>query len=611
MANQIPTEEIKELFKQAGEVFDEADIPQIQAEVPNQESFPTLLFMMAVAKDLIDTPTIITDLAGATGVGLILTGFGRIFATAFSIITAVVLFIWMFGKVGWGATRLIRWAWKRWAVAFLAELLLPFIPATSIFVILVHNRHTKTVRLMLAVLEKIKKSEKGKGGQSRPTLSISSFFPKRTNSAPHTSHTPRPSGERGASNFSQKTPTEPSSSPQLSGEQGTKVEPPVIAPRPAPKPEADIGAQPVFRQTPQNTDGGMQPQQKRKKLGALKGEEYQEEFMRRQNEYLERNNKGSDRVPQNSAPTPQNTEEPKNTRNNNAQGEASPPTQTTGPQVTSPTEPTHREPSSEKEGAAQDTAPRQEGAASTGRSAPSEEEPPIQTSGEETTKSPSGQETTEKKEESLGSEEAEDSSTSTEGKASTEPTGNEVGKTGKTEAEPQATPGTNQGEKQQSQKNSSETSSSTAEGQATETNEQSAQRETQSKETEVGRASSHIKEAAKEKYGGVRGSNNNAGSENRGPNAFNSPTRTDSFRSSFSTGGGASTLRDNSSVGNARREGKRNTLDIEEINRKNRSRIKKQVEEVVHKIQEGEEIKNTGPTPPRETPKTDETSLSE
>lgn len=172
---------IQELFKKEGLEFNASDVPALESvrlNRPETPPFPILIVMMAVGKDVIDfflaTPG---DTAGLTVVGLIATFSVRMFLIALTFIVATVLLIWMLGRIsgmarlgirgaagGVGLAMKTKFVKKRLAqgvIAFVTESFLPYIPFTTIFVLLAHHDENKYVKLFLDAAEQFGKAMKG------------------------------------------------------------------------------------------------------------------------------------------------------------------------------------------------------------------------------------------------------------------------------------------------------------------------------------------------------------------------------------------------------------------------------------------------------------------
>ncbi len=137
---------IRTMFKNEGEDFEEGDTELLIKNPPKKPDFPFLIFPLAVLKDIVDFAD--------------LTGIGAIFTTVTSFVIAVILFIWLLGKMqgGWWKKGMIRWLWKRYALAIVIEFIpgLKMIPATTILILMAHFRETKIAQLMNSALERLR-----------------------------------------------------------------------------------------------------------------------------------------------------------------------------------------------------------------------------------------------------------------------------------------------------------------------------------------------------------------------------------------------------------------------------------------------------------------------
>lgn len=168
---------IQELFKKEGLEFNESDLPTLKLSRPETPPFPILIFMMAVMKDIVDIFVAFPDLAGLTVIGAILTVAGRIIITGLTFITALVIWIWMLGRIsgmarlgirgaagGVGLAMKTKFVKKRVAqgtIALVTESILPYIPFSTIFVLLAHHDENKYVQLFLGAAEQLGKAIKG------------------------------------------------------------------------------------------------------------------------------------------------------------------------------------------------------------------------------------------------------------------------------------------------------------------------------------------------------------------------------------------------------------------------------------------------------------------
>jgi hypothetical protein len=134
--------EIKKLFGDADEGFEEGMIGELKTNPPEDPDFPYLITFTAVVKDAL-------DIASA---GLL--------TWIFSAFFAFILWMWWSGKIGLAQRMLLKWGVKR-AVAFIGADAVPVLgvlPFATLFVVIAHNKEKKIVQLLLASLEKVKKA---------------------------------------------------------------------------------------------------------------------------------------------------------------------------------------------------------------------------------------------------------------------------------------------------------------------------------------------------------------------------------------------------------------------------------------------------------------------
>ncbi|MFW5887351.1 MAG: tripartite tricarboxylate transporter TctB family protein [Bacteriovoracia bacterium] len=149
--NKIIYQTIKDIFigKNSG-IITEDDKKEVlyTTDKPNKPIFPIMIMGVAVFKDFIDF--------------IQLTGAGIIITILTTLITFVIFFIWMLNKStsgGWWKRRLMKVLWKRLSIWLLGAAiieaipLLGFLPATSIFVLMVHHEEKKIVKLFNEFLE--------------------------------------------------------------------------------------------------------------------------------------------------------------------------------------------------------------------------------------------------------------------------------------------------------------------------------------------------------------------------------------------------------------------------------------------------------------------------
>ncbi len=134
---------VEELFASKGEKFGEEEAQQMVDDPPRMPGFPILIFGGALIKDAVDF--------------LDLTIVGAIAVFFFSVIYAIVLAFWSYGKIsgGWWKKILIKKILIRYGICMVLEAI-PFIqivPATTIFVLLAHYHETKIAKLFNEGLE--------------------------------------------------------------------------------------------------------------------------------------------------------------------------------------------------------------------------------------------------------------------------------------------------------------------------------------------------------------------------------------------------------------------------------------------------------------------------
>lgn len=139
-------EEIHEIFRNEKETFDEENIGNLKHNPPEPVHFPIFIFACALAKDAADVPSTI----------LVVTILISIFL---GFVLSFILFLWAFGKMsgGWWKKAIIRWLWIRLGLVALIEMLpvIQLIPANTIFILMVHYKEKKIVRLFNLALEKM------------------------------------------------------------------------------------------------------------------------------------------------------------------------------------------------------------------------------------------------------------------------------------------------------------------------------------------------------------------------------------------------------------------------------------------------------------------------
>lgn len=108
---------------------------------PHIPEFPYFMLSVAILKDVFDS--------------LDFTGYGAIITTIFSILFAIILFMWMFGKLGFLRKKLAKWFIRRIIFVLLIELIpvLKILPMFTILIFLTHYREKRVVEELFMVLE--------------------------------------------------------------------------------------------------------------------------------------------------------------------------------------------------------------------------------------------------------------------------------------------------------------------------------------------------------------------------------------------------------------------------------------------------------------------------
>jgi hypothetical protein len=139
-------EELERLAKE-GDLSYEADDSKLLLEnAPEKPQFPTVMLTLALLKDLFDA-------VDATLILIVLT-------TVLSFVISLVLFLWILGKMGggWWKRKIIKKLWVKWGIATVIEFipLGKIIPATTIFVLMVHYDESKIVRVLNGALSRMR-----------------------------------------------------------------------------------------------------------------------------------------------------------------------------------------------------------------------------------------------------------------------------------------------------------------------------------------------------------------------------------------------------------------------------------------------------------------------
>ncbi len=131
-------------FSAEGENLEKGDITLLLKNTPTEPSFPFIMVTLAVIKDILDIPGELSII-------------GIVATTILSVFISLILLFWCLGKLsgGWWKKKIIGWLWTRYIFAVLIEFL-PFmkmIPATTIFILMAHNKEKKIVKLLNFALE--------------------------------------------------------------------------------------------------------------------------------------------------------------------------------------------------------------------------------------------------------------------------------------------------------------------------------------------------------------------------------------------------------------------------------------------------------------------------
>ncbi|MEN9920275.1 MAG: hypothetical protein RL538_168 [Candidatus Parcubacteria bacterium] len=139
---------IKKAVSDIRKIIDDENEVILVSKPPKMPSFPILIVLMAIFKDVIDF--------------LNLTIIAAPIPIIASFIVGMVLFFWVLGKAsgGWWKKKLIKWLWKRYVIALVVELipLVNIVPTTTIFILLAHYREKKIVKAINLALEQLRKA---------------------------------------------------------------------------------------------------------------------------------------------------------------------------------------------------------------------------------------------------------------------------------------------------------------------------------------------------------------------------------------------------------------------------------------------------------------------
>ena len=121
--------------------FSAEETEELTYNPPKEESFPMLIIMVAIFKDMIDL--------GSFGLLGIIT----------SPIFIMILFFWRFGKSNYIRRKLTKWILRRYIAAFVIGIIpgLNILPEATILVLLIHYREKKVVQEFYKALEVLHK----------------------------------------------------------------------------------------------------------------------------------------------------------------------------------------------------------------------------------------------------------------------------------------------------------------------------------------------------------------------------------------------------------------------------------------------------------------------
>lgn len=122
-----------------GQELEEEDFEEIKASVPQKTTFPTGVFLVAVAKDFIDIFSVIFT-------------FGLL-GTIVNIFAWIILRLWLMGKVGFIKRRLYRKFIGRLVWEFVP--LLNIVPWWTIFVLRAYAIENEEVDKILSAIERL------------------------------------------------------------------------------------------------------------------------------------------------------------------------------------------------------------------------------------------------------------------------------------------------------------------------------------------------------------------------------------------------------------------------------------------------------------------------
>ncbi len=131
---------IEQISQAVGEAIENEDVDELKLDLPEEPHAPWLMFGAALFKDLLDA--------------LDITGVGAVIVAITSFVFALVIFVWLFGKINWYQKGLVRWMIRRYAIVVVLEFIpgVQIIPTWSLYVLFAHNREKKLVKLIWGAL---------------------------------------------------------------------------------------------------------------------------------------------------------------------------------------------------------------------------------------------------------------------------------------------------------------------------------------------------------------------------------------------------------------------------------------------------------------------------
>lgn len=136
----------EEIARAIGEAVGDPELKDLRVNPPEEPAFPWLMFGAAIFKDLLDS--------------LDLTGVGVVITTLTSFVLALVIFLWLFGKIKWYQKGLLRWVIRRYGIVVILEFI-PFvkiIPIWTFYVFFAHHREKKLVKLIYEGIGRLQKA---------------------------------------------------------------------------------------------------------------------------------------------------------------------------------------------------------------------------------------------------------------------------------------------------------------------------------------------------------------------------------------------------------------------------------------------------------------------